>query len=256
MKKREKIQDWKPKAYYFPLLLWIKVCTGALVNQSAGQQPENQSLNVHPTLANPSCTPLLSCRDVGTLSKIGEPEFSKYIKSLHWKRFRKTIALAYYIAREAIHIIFKYLVHNLTNTIGSSIKWGPCVNHSMARAKLNKSKKVLNYSTTTASKYIPKRTRICINWNPPFQIQIYLVKVPLNVNIVKQDLLNKKQFKKNLCSYFWKGGFQLIQILGLLGMYFGAVVVEVMTFLLLVRLALAILWNLSHKKMKKWKVSC
>ena len=24
-------------------------------------------------------------------------------------------------------------------------------------------------STTTASKYIPKRPRICINWNPPFQ---------------------------------------------------------------------------------------
>ena len=38
-----------------------------------------------------------------------------------------------------------------------------------------------------------------------------------------------------------KGGFQLIQILGLLGMYFDAVVVEVKTFLLLFRLALAIL---------------
>ena len=34
--------------------------------------------------------------------------------------------------------------------------------HSMARANLNKSKKVWN-STTTASKYIPKRPRICIN---------------------------------------------------------------------------------------------
>ena len=56
--------------------------------------------------------------------------------------------------------------------------------HSMARANLNKSKKVLT-STTTASKYIPKRPRICINWNPPSQTQIYLVKVPLNVNIVK-----------------------------------------------------------------------
>ena len=60
--------------------------------------------------------------------------------------------------------------------------------HSMARANLNKSKKVLT-STTTASKYIPKRPRICINWNPPFQTQIYLVKVALNVNIVKQNLL-------------------------------------------------------------------
>ena len=36
---------------------------------------------------------------------------------------------------------------------------------------LNKSKKVLT-STTKTSKYvyIPKRPRICINWNPPFQI--------------------------------------------------------------------------------------
>ena len=35
----------------------------------------------------------------------------------------------------------------------------------------------------------------------------------------------------------------MIQILGLLGMYFDAVVVEVKTFLLLFRLALAILWS-------------
>ena len=35
----------------------------------------------------------------------------------------------------------------------------------------------------------------------------------------------------------------MMQILGLLGMYFDAVVVEVKTFLLLFRLALAILWE-------------
>ena len=62
------------------------------------------------------------------------------------------------------------------------------------------------------------------------------------MNIVKQDLLHKKQFLKILWSVVWKGGFQLIQILGLLRMYFDAVVVEVKTFLLLFRLALAILW--------------
>ena len=42
-----------------------------------------------------------------------------------------------------------------------------------------------------------------------------------------------------------KGGFLLIQILGLLGMYFDAVVVEVKTFLLFFRLALAILCGIS-----------
>ena len=44
--------------------------------------------------------------------------------------------------------------------------------HSMARANLNKSKKVLT-SITTASKYTPKRPRICINWNPPFQTTLH-----------------------------------------------------------------------------------
>ena len=52
--------------------------------------------------------------------------------------------------------------------------------HSMARANLNKSEKFLT-NTTAASKYIPRRPRICINWNPPFQTKNYLVKVPLKV---------------------------------------------------------------------------
>ena len=47
------------------------------------------------------------------------------------------------------------------------------LNHSMARANLNKSEELVA-STTTASKYIPKRPRIT-----------YLVKVPLNVSVVK-----------------------------------------------------------------------
>ena len=67
----------------------------------------------------------------------------------------------------------------------------------MARANLNKSEELVT-NTTAASKYMPKRPRICINLNPPFQTQIYLVKVPLNVNIVKQDLLDKNQFLKIL----------------------------------------------------------
>ena len=43
--------------------------------------------------------------------------------------------------------------------------------------------------------------RAILNKCPTFQTQIYLVKVPLNVNIVKQDLLNEKQFLKIL---WWK----------------------------------------------------
>ena len=79
----------------------------------------------------------------------------------------------------------------------------------MASANLNKSE-VFLINTTAASKYKPRRPRICINLNPPFQTHIYLVKVPLVVNIVKQDLL----FLKILWSEVWKGGFQLMLILG------------------------------------------
>ena len=78
----------------------------------------------------------------------------------------------------------------------------------------SKPKKVISYRTSE-------------NW---FPFQIYLVNVPLNVNIVKQDLL---QFLKILWNEVWKGGFQLMQILGLLGMYFDAVVVEAEKYLLL-----------------------
>ena len=75
-------------------------------------------------------------------------------------------------------------------------------------------------STIAASKYIPDRPRICINWNPPFQTQIYFVKVPLNVNIVKQGLFNKTNkyyipaFKATLTGWQalpWKTLFNFIQ---------------------------------------------
>ena len=55
--------------------------------------------------------------------------------------------------------------------------------HSMAIADMNKSE-MFGTNATSASKYIPKRPWICINWNPPFQTKIYLVKAPLNVSIV------------------------------------------------------------------------
>ena len=40
-----------------------------------------------------------------------------------------------------------------------------------------------------------------------FQTQIYLVKVPSNVNMVKQDLLHEKQFLNILWSEVRKEGF-------------------------------------------------
>ena len=52
----------------------------------------------------------------------------------------------------------------------------------------------------------------------------------------------KKTSFEILWSGVWKGGFQLMLILGLLGMYFDAAVVFVTSQTLLFRLALAILW--------------
>ena len=47
------------------------------------------------------------------------------------------------------------------------------------------------------------------------------------MDIVKQDLLHIEQFLEILWSEVWKGGFQLMLILGLQGMYFDAAVVFV-----------------------------
>ena len=76
--------------------------------------------------------------------------------------------------------------------------------YSMANANLNNSEWLVT-NTTAASKYIPKRPRVYIFWNSPFQTKIYLVKVLLNVNAVKKDLLHRKQFLKILWRYVSKG---------------------------------------------------
>ena len=112
--------------------------------------------------------------------------------------------------------------------------------HCMARANRNKSKLFLT-SATIASKYTPQRPRICINWNPPFQTFIH--KIFKNCLLLSKSCFTMFPFRSTFTesTWVWKGGFQLMQILGLLGMYFDAVVVEVKTFLLLFRLALTIL---------------
>ena len=65
--------------------------------------------------------------------------------------------------------------------------------HSMARANLKK--------VNTSQLLLPQHYQEAQNLHQlksPFQTQIYLVNVPINVKIVKQDLLNKKQLLKIL----------------------------------------------------------
>ena len=142
----------------------------------------------------------------------------------------------------------------------------------MARANLKKSVWLVT-NTTTASKFIPRRPRISINWNPPFQTSLHKILKEVLFRLTIFFFRNKKSLSKKqllfsfLCIgkqkkiserseifwnflylkiYFikkvWKGGFQLMLILVLLGRYFDAVVVFVTSQTLLFRLALAILW--------------
>ena len=108
-------------------------------------------------------------------------------------------------------------------------------------------------NTTAASKYKPKRLRININWNPHFLIPFYLVKFfPQCAHL---SYRNKIQILKGLFFEVWKGGFQQIQILGLLSIYFDAVVVFVKKFSILLRLSWATVWpgrnleNASHNNL-------
>ena len=62
----------------------------------------------------------------------------------------------------------------------------------------------------------------------------------------------KNQFLKIVLSEVWKGEFQLIEILVLLGMYFDAVVVFVTSQTLLFRFALALLWDVCWQQKQKF----
>ena len=59
--------------------------------------------------------------------------------------------------------------------------------------------------STTASKYTTRKPRVCIIWNLFFQTKIYLVNVPLNVCVVKKDLLHKKTVFENFMKWGLKG---------------------------------------------------
>ena len=141
----------------------------------------------------------------------------------------------------------------------------------MAIANLNKSEDFVT-NTTAASKYIPRRPRISIDWNPTFQTSLHKISKVIFFRLTKFFFRNNFFFSKAqllfsfLCIvkqkkisersenfwnfsflkiYFiknvWKVGFQFMLILGLLGMYFDAAVAFVTKSSLFFRLAPAIL---------------
>ena len=140
----------------------------------------------------------------------------------------------------------------LFNTIGWILR---ILNHSMARANLNKSEKLMT-NNTAESKYISRRPKICINWNPPFRPHFIIDadSEPLRYVIwccVKVSESQKHFFLKLHCSYedraefcqifrsFW-GQWSLKK-----KKYFEIYwpLVSVTNSSLLFRLALAILWQ-------------
>ena len=119
-----------------------------------------------------------------------------FIKTSHWLKNLKRRNSFFIVSSDALYRLW----------IFQQIEWKSELYHSMARANVNNSVWLVT-NTPTASKYIPKWTKIYINWNPPFLTQIYLVKVPLNVNIVKQDLLHKISFWKFYEVRYERGDF-------------------------------------------------
>ena len=70
--------------------------------------------------------------------------------------------------------------------------------------------------------WLRRRPRICINENPPFQTS--LDKIFKNYFLWRKSYFTILTFRGDFKKYIWlwKGGFQMMQILGILGMYFDA----------------------------------
>ena len=142
-----------------------------------------------------------------------------FIKTSHWLKNLKRRNSFFIVSSDALYRLW----------IFQQIEWKSELYHSMARANVNNSVWLVT-NTPTASKYIPRRTRISINWNPPFRPHFinFSKTVFYEVNLLPQcshlEVLLLSKFGSE------RGGFQLEQILGLLGMYFDAVVEEVKTY--------------------------
>ena len=99
--------------------------------------------------------------------------------------------------------ILLFVLTSWKRRIGILMSW-----HSMARANLNKSEWLVT-NTSTASKYIPKRPRICINWNPTFRPHIlnFSKSVSYEVNITSQhshlEVLLLRKFGSEMGDFNW-----------------------------------------------------
>ena len=85
------------------------------------------------------------------------------------------------VLKKLQHLAMTFVIFSLLLTFRATfflLKMKPkqimLYSHSMDRVNLNKSEELVT-NTTTASKYIPKRSRICINRNPTFQTSLHKI---------------------------------------------------------------------------------
>ena len=117
-----------------------------------------------------------------------------------------------------------------------------CSLHSMAGANLNKCVWLVT-NTTTASKYIPRRTRISINWNPPFQTSLHksfkncyevnLVSHCSHLEVILLIKLGSERGDSNWCR-FWSSEVYVLWCCG-------GICHQPDTF---IKISLAILWSM------------
>ena len=81
---------------------------------------------------------------------------------------------------------------------------------------MKKSKYFSTY-TTTASKYIPKKPRVCINWNPPFHTSLH--KIFKNCFLLSKSCFTMFTFRGTFTKWIWvwKGGISIDADSGPLG---------------------------------------
>ena len=101
------------------------------------------------------------------------------VKKLSWVNEKYCLLWSLYTINHMLNSRHHAIAKNLGDKTEFNIARFHCMylenhDHSTAIAILNKSEEIVK-NTTAASKYIPRRPRISINWNPPFQTQIYLV---------------------------------------------------------------------------------
>ena len=113
-----------------------------------------------------------------------------FIKTSHWLENLKRRNSFFIVSSDALYRLW----------IFQQIEWKSELYHSMARANVNNSVWLVT-NTPTASKYIPRRPKISINWNPPFQTSLH--RILKNCFLWSKSYFELSHLEVILLSKFW-----------------------------------------------------